>query len=209
MTEHNHDSNINESTIKQSPEDKQASDETHMPGEDLESAPGDDRLTPEKIGEAARKVATETAYVAAGFAGLVGEKAKAFYDEQKKQYTDAHPDEDAPSAKAFLDQLSEQLNRFADDLSRSYREMAERGRNVVQRSGQTRRAQDDGSAKDGETTAADDDADASADPSVNDGESDVAADTPTFSSNLAEDVSEKTPADNDGLMDPEKQDGIV
>ena len=233
MTEHN----INESNINENPEDKKASDqaaeEAHVPTEDVESASEDDRLTPEKLGEAARKVATETAYAAAGFAGLVGEKAKAFYDEQRKQYTEAHPDEDAPKAKAFLDQLSEQLNRFAEDLSRGYKEMAERGRDVVQRSNQARGAQDDkGAANDGETPVADDApafssdlsddvvegragddqghvADTSTHSTVNDGESDLPADAPAFSSNLAEDVVE-TPSDNDDLLGgPEKQDGIL
>ncbi len=189
MTEHN----INESNINENPEDKKASDqaaeEAHVPTEDVESASEDDRLTPEKLGEAARKVATETAYAAAGFAGLVGEKAKAFYDEQRKQYTEAHPDEDAPKAKAFLDQLSEQLNRFADDLSRGYKEMAERGRDVVQRGSQTKRAHDDGS--------------------VNDGESPVADDATTFSSDLSEDVSEKSHEADDVMDSPEKQDGIL
>lgn len=203
MTEHNHDSNINESTINESPEDKRASDEAaaaaHEPGEAIENARGDERLTPEKIGEAARKVATETAYAAAGFAGLVGEKARAFYDEQKKQYADAHPDEDAPSAKAFLDQLSEQLNRFADDLSRGYRDMAERGRDVVKGNTTAKRGQAD--------TTAEVDA-ASASP-VNDGESPMVGDEPTFSSNLAGDVSEKSPDNNDLLSEPGKQDGIL
>lgn len=234
MTEHN----INESTINENLEDKKASDEAaeeaHVPTEDIESAPEGDRVSPEKLAEAARKVATETAYAAAGFAGLVGEKAKAFYDEQKKQYADAHPDEDAPKAKAFLDQLSEQLNRFAEDLSRGYREMAERGRDVVQRNSQARRPHDDGqgATNDGETPVAgnaptfssdlSDDvvegragkgeghvADASADSTINDGESDVPADAPAFSSDLSEDVSEERSKDEDVLGGPEKQDGIL
>ncbi len=203
-TDHaDHASNINESTINESPEDRQASDgaaaEAHETVEAVESAPGEDRLTPEKIGEAARKVATETAYAAAGFAGLVGEKARAFYDEQKKQYADAHPDEDAPSAKAFLDQLSEQLNRFAEDLSRGYKDMAERGRDVVQGNTAARRGQADNTAE----------ADSASASPVNDGESPLAGDNPTFSSNLAEDVSEKAPGNDDVLPDPGKQDGIL
>ncbi len=202
MTEHNHDSNINESTINESPEDKQASDEAaeaHEPGEAIENAPGDERLTPEQIGEAARKVATETAYAAAGFAGLVGEKARAFYDEQKKQYADAHSDEDAPSAKAFLDQLSEQLNRFADDLSRGYRDMAERGRDVVKGNTAARRGQADTTTEAGAASAS----------TVNDGDSAMAGDEPTFSSNLADDVSEKAPGNDDVLSEPGKQDGVL
>ncbi len=191
MTEHN----INESTINENVEDKLASDqaaaEAHEPAEDLENAPhGDDRLTPEKLGEAAIKFATETAYAAAGFAGLVGEKAKTFYDEQKKQYAETHPDEDGTKDNSFLDQLSEQLNRFADDLTRGYREMAERGRDVVQRGG--------GAAKK-----------ADAESPVNDGETAVDENATTFSSDLSEDVTEKKPEDDQVLPHAGKQDGIL
>lgn len=194
MTEHN----INESMINENPEDKLASDEAaaqaHEPTEDLENAPGDDRLTPERLGEAAIKFATETAYAAAGFAGLVGDKAKAFYDEQKKQYEEAHPEEDGAKTNSFLDQLSEQLNRFADDLTRGYRDMAERGREVV-KGNTAKRGQADGTGE------------AEVSP-VNDGDS-AMADSPTFSSDLSEDVSEKAPDNDDVLPDPGKQDGIL
>ncbi len=191
MTEHN----INESTINENPEDKLASDDAaaaaHEPAEDLENAPqGDEKLTPEKLGEAAVKFATETAYAAAGFAGLVGEKAKTFYDEQKKQYTDAHPEEDGSKANSFLDQLSEQLNRFADDLTRGYRDLAERGRDVVQRGGNVTKKSDDGA-------------------SVNDGDSPVDPAAPTFSSDLSEDVTEKAPESDQVLRDADRQDGIL
>ena len=191
MTEHN----INESTINENPEEQQASDQAaadaHEPTEAVENRPNtDERLTPEKVGDAAIKFATETAYAAAGFAGLVGEKAKAFLDEQKKQYAEAHPDEDAPSAKAFLDQLSEQFTRFADDLTRGYKDMAERGRDVV-RNTQAKRAHDGDEA------------------TVNDGDSTVDPEAPTFSSDLSEDVSEKAPENDDLLDTNNKQDGIL
>ena len=203
MTEHNPESNINESTINENPGDKLASDQAaadaHVPTQDVEASADDGRLTPEKIGEAARKMATETAYAAAGFAGLVGEKARAFLDEQKKQYTDAHPDEDGPSAKAFLDQLSEQLNRFADDVTRGYKDMAERGRNVVQGTTQTRESHGAAAPAAGSGPAG----------TVNDGESPLPGDSPTFSSNLADDVSEKNPDRDDVLPEPGKQDGIL
>lgn len=236
MTEHN----INESTINENPEDKLASDQAaadaHEPTEDLENAPhGEDRLTPEKVGEAAIKFATETAYAAAGFAGLVGEKAKAFYDEQKKQYVDAHPDEDGAKSDSFLDQLSEQLNRFAEDLTRGYREMAEKGRDVVQRSNPARKSGgSDNTSNDGETPVGEDATTFSSDlsddvtesksrddqnkgqpkeaasgTSENDGESPVSHDAPAFSSDLSEDVTEKAPETDQVLPDPDKQDGIL
>lgn len=186
MTEHN----INESNINQNPKDKLVSDAAkaaaHAPTEEIAREEG---LTPEKIGEAARKVATETAYAAAGVAGFVSEKARSFYDEQKKQYKDAHPDEDGPSAKAFLDQLSEQLNRFADDLSRGFRDMAEKGRDAAQRGSQAKRAEGEGS--------------------VNDGETAVAKDAPTFSSDLSGDVTEETTESDSMLGGADKQDTIL
>ncbi|WP_147453989.1 hypothetical protein [Tessaracoccus antarcticus] len=190
MTEYN----INESTINENPEDKQASDqaaaEAHEPAEGLESTKDDDRITPEKVGDAAIKFATETAYAAAGFAGLVGEKAKAFYDEQRKQYVDAHPEEDGAKANSFLDQLSDQLSRFAEDLSRGYRDLAEKGREVVNRSTSPK--------QDGTTESA-----------VNDGETSIPAEAATFSSDLSEDVTEKEPETDQVLGDAGKHDGIL
>lgn len=194
MTDHDHDANINESTINENPQDQQASDQAaeqaDVHSDSVENSPEQDRLTAENLGEAALKVAKETAYAAAGFAGLVGEKARAFLDDQKKQYAETHPDEDGPSAKAFLDQLSEQFNRFADELSRGYKEMAEKGRDVV-RNTQAKRTQNDG-----ETT-------------VNDGESTVDPEAPTFSSDLSEDVSEKVPENDELMNSADKQDGIL
>ncbi|MDO5734857.1 MAG: hypothetical protein Q4P15_00115 [Propionibacteriaceae bacterium] len=232
MTEHN----INESMINENPEDKLASDEAaaeaHEPAEDVEVAPGEEKLTPEKLGEAAIKFATETAFAAAGFAGHVGEKAKAFFDEQKKQYAAAHPEDDEPKSNAFLDQLSEQLSRFADDMSRGYREMAEKGREVVSRNTPKNWTKDsEGAVNDGETPvdseaptfssdlsgdvseASSGDAaphfkDAEASGFINDGDSPVADDATAFSSDLSEDVSEKAP-ESDDVLDRNEQDGIL
>lgn len=185
MTEHN----ISESNINEDPKAKLASDAAkeaaHAPTEHMAR---DEGMTPEKIGEAARKVATETAYAAAGVAGFVSEKARSFYDEQKKQYNEAHPDEDGPSAKAFLDQLSEQLNRFADDLSRGFKDMAEKGREAAQRGGQAKRAEGGAPVNDGET---------------------VVRDAPTFSSDLSGDVTEESKKSDSLLDDADTQDDVL
>ncbi|MCC2593917.1 hypothetical protein LKO27_10925 [Tessaracoccus sp. OS52] len=102
--------------------------------EQLEKMSEDVRENAEKFGEAARKLAQETGYAVAGFAGLVGEKAKVFYEEQKQEYAQTHPDVDKdPGAKEFLEQLSEKLNRFVDDLTKGFKDMAERGRETVER----------------------------------------------------------------------------
>ena len=61
--------------------------------------------------------------------GLVTDKAKEFYEDQKKQYAEAHPEADAEhGAKNFLNQLKEQLDKLIDDVNRSFRDLAERGR---------------------------------------------------------------------------------
>ena len=73
--------------------------------------------------------ATEAAFAAVGFVGFVGDKAKTFYEEQQRQYVAAHPDsETAEGAKAFLAQMREQMNKLVEDLTKGYRDMAERGR---------------------------------------------------------------------------------
>ena len=61
--------------------------------------------------------------------GFVGDKAKTFYEEQQRQYVASHPDTDSSEgAKAFLAQMREQVNKFVDELTKGYRDMAERGR---------------------------------------------------------------------------------
>lgn len=97
----------------------------------------------DKIAEDIRRIASDTAYAAAGFAGLVGEKAKEFYDEQRRQYTTAHPEaESDPGAKAFLTQMKEKINAFVEELSKSYREMAERGRSTHEKQAAPQAADD-------------------------------------------------------------------
>lgn len=118
-------------------------DELHQDQPDQETAPTNEVVeSPEKtkanangesLGEATAKFAADAAYAVAGFAGLVGEKAKAFYDEQRAEYAKTHPDVDSPGAREFLAQLSAHLDRFVDDVSRGFRDLSERGRDVVGR----------------------------------------------------------------------------
>lgn len=97
--------------------------------EELDQAEEELRAGVEQFGEAAVKFAQEAGFAFAGFAGLVGDKAKSFYEEQKQQYAQTHPEaEKDPGAKEFLNQLSDRLNRFVDDLTRGFKDMAERGR---------------------------------------------------------------------------------
>lgn len=87
-----------------------------------------ERATQEQL-QNLRKVAEDTAYAAVGFVGLVSDKAKEFYEVQRKQYAEAHPDADAEhGAKNFLAQLKEQLDKLIEDVNRSFRDLADRGR---------------------------------------------------------------------------------
>ena len=85
------------------------------------------------FGEDAAKFVVDAGYAIAGFAGLVGEKAKAFYDEQKAEYAKTHPEVDAPGARQFFEQLGTHLNKFVDEINRGFRELSEKGRVVVNR----------------------------------------------------------------------------
>lgn len=85
------------------------------------------------FGEDAAKFVVDAGYALAGFAGLVGEKAKAFYDEQKAEYAKTHPDTEAPGARQFFEQLGTHLNKFVDEINRGFRELSEKGRDVVGR----------------------------------------------------------------------------
>ena len=87
------------------------------------------RASSEQLGQNLRKAAEDTAYAAVGFVSLVSDKAKAFYEDQKKQYADAHPEADAEhGAKNFLAQLKEQLDKLIEDVNRGFRDLADRGR---------------------------------------------------------------------------------
>jgi hypothetical protein len=89
-----------------------------------------EKLTPKEVGDMALKFASETAYAAAGFANLVAEKAREFAEKQRAAVADVGAD--APDhTKAFLDQVSAQMNRFVDELGHTYKDLADRGRDAV------------------------------------------------------------------------------
>lgn len=88
-----------------------------------------DKITPKEFGDMAVKFASDTAYAAAGFANLVAERAREFADKQK--ITTLADTEGHDQGKAFLDQLNAQFNKFVEDLSHTYKDLAERGRDTV------------------------------------------------------------------------------
>ena len=70
------------------PEDQQVSPGQAEPleGEVVPGEAGQGKTNTERLGETTIKFATDAAYAVAGFAGLVGERAKAFYDEHNRGF---------------------------------------------------------------------------------------------------------------------------
>jgi len=115
------------------PEDQQVSPGQAEPleGEVVPGEAGQGKTNAERLGETTIKFATDAAYAVAGFAGLVGERAKAFYDEQRAEYAKTHPDVESPGAREFLEQLGSHLNRFVDEINKGFRELSDKGREVM------------------------------------------------------------------------------
>ena len=115
------------------PEDQQVSPGQAEPleGEVVPGEAGQGKTNAERLGETTIKFATDAAYAVAGFAGLVGERAKAFYDEQRAEYAKTHPDVESPGAKEFLEQLGSHLNRFVDEISRGFHDLSDKGREFM------------------------------------------------------------------------------
>ena len=100
-------------------------------GEIIPEETGRDRTDNERLDDAALRFMADAAYAVAGFAGFVGEKARAFYDEQRSEYAKTHPDVESPGAKEFLEQLGSHLNRFVDEINKGFRELSDKGREVM------------------------------------------------------------------------------
>ena len=93
-----------------------------------------EKLTPKELGDLAVKVASDTAFAAAGVANLVAERAREFADKQKAALVDTQRHTEAgEKTHEFLEQLSTQLTKFVDDLSQTYKDLADRGREALQR----------------------------------------------------------------------------
>lgn len=124
MTEHEHDATPTANFV-----DAEDAKDFEAEHEQVVESEQPKKISPENLGDNLVKVATEAAYAAVGFAGFVGDRAKTFYEEQQRQYVTSHPDTNSSEgAKAFLAQMREQVNKFVDELTKGYRDMAERGR---------------------------------------------------------------------------------
>ncbi len=92
----------------------------------------DEKMTPERLGEMIIKIATETAYAAAGIADSVAAKAKVLYEQQRKTLDDVTPDGVDPNFKKFVDQMPDQFKNLVDEATKAYHDLADRGRHVVE-----------------------------------------------------------------------------
>ncbi|WP_342372203.1 hypothetical protein PCC79_14175 [Propioniciclava soli] len=119
-----------------------------------------EKLTPEKVGEAAVKFASETAFAAAGVADLIAAKAREFFDTQRRQLAEKTPEGIDPNFKQFVDGMPDQFKVFLDEVTRQYHDMAERGRSAVsdfsQQVKESRAARPDGAFDVNEGVDADD-----------------------------------------------------
>lgn len=82
-----------------------------------------------QLGDNLAKVAADAAYATIGLVGVVSDRVKGYYEEQKKQYSTDHPDlTEEPTAKHLLSQLNDQLDSFVGDLGKVFRDLVDRGR---------------------------------------------------------------------------------
>ena len=104
--------------------------EFEVKAEDAHLAAGE-KFTPEQLGDAVIKFATETAYAAAGFANVLAEKAKVFYESQRKEIAAKTPEGVDPNFRQFVDAMPDQFKGFIDEATKAFHDMAERGRTTV------------------------------------------------------------------------------
>lgn len=90
-----------------------------------------EKYTPEQLGDAVIKFAAETAYAAAGVANVLAEKAREFYEAQRKQIAEQTPEGVDPNFRQFVDAMPDQFKGFMDEATKAFHDMAERGRHTV------------------------------------------------------------------------------
>ena len=105
-------------------------EEFEVKAEEAHLAAGE-KFTPEQLGDAVIKFATETAYAAAGIANVLAEKAKEFYDSQRKEIAAKTPEGVDPNFRQFVDAMPDQFKGFFDEATKAFHDMAERGRTTV------------------------------------------------------------------------------
>lgn len=82
-----------------------------------------------RAGDNLAKAAAEAAYATIGLVDLVSDRVKEFYADQKRQYSQSHPEFDGPpEAREVLSNFGEQVDRFIGEVGDTFRSLAERGR---------------------------------------------------------------------------------
>lgn len=105
-------------------------EEYEAPADEAHLAPGE-KFTPEQLGDAILKFATESAYAAAGAAQMLAERAKEFYEAQRKQIAEQTPEGVDPNFRQFVDSMPDQFKGFFDEATKAFHDLADRGRHTV------------------------------------------------------------------------------
>ena len=65
------------------------------------------------------------------FANVLAEKAKVFYESQRKEIAAKTPEGVDPNFRQFVDAMPDQFKGFIDEATKAFHDMAERGRTTV------------------------------------------------------------------------------
>lgn len=87
------------------------------------------RITPNKVGQVATKVATEAAYVVTGLADIVAGTVQDVVKQSKQGYTERRAAGDRPVTD-YARQVPQQLKGFVDEVKDAYIGLSARGRTV-------------------------------------------------------------------------------
>ncbi len=91
--------------------------------------PSNTRITPNKVGKVATKVATEAAYVITGLADIVAGTVQDVVKQSRQGYTDRRAAGDRPVAD-YARQVPQQMKGFVDEIKEAYVGLSTRGRTV-------------------------------------------------------------------------------
>lgn len=87
------------------------------------------RITPDKVGRIAAKVASEAAYVLTGLADIVAGTVQDVVKQGRHSYTERRSGGGSP-VKDYARQVPQQMRGFVDELKDAYQGLSARGRTV-------------------------------------------------------------------------------
>ncbi len=91
---------------------------------------GNTRITPEKVGRMATKVAAEAAYVVTGLADVVAGTVKDVVNQGKTTYTERRAAGGSP-VKDYAKQMPTQMKGLVGEVKEAYESLSARGRVVL------------------------------------------------------------------------------